>query len=104
MPLPDPQPHLLVLNAAEGLLQFIIAREEPEKPPVPLCCEARHAPSQGAELLIPALQSCLRRLKLHPDVIRRIACVRGPGSFTGLRLVLPLSLIPLLRCRRSTLF
>lgn len=82
--------HCLCLNAAEGLLQLVIARRESAGPPAftLLCAESWHAPSQGAELLAPALADALARLKLAPGDIDRIACVRGPGSFTGLRLVL----------------
>ena len=114
-------PYLLVLNAAEGVIQYLIARVEPAPhaapsvvAPVPsaanasgpaaeahsffapglnatlhlLCAHDWHAPSQGAELLAPALAHSLERLNIRPGGIGRIACVRGPGSFTGLRLVL----------------
>ncbi len=82
--------HLLCLNAAEGMLQLLIARRESSGPSpfTLLCSESWHAPSQGAELLAPALADALTRLGLAARDIRRIACVRGPGSFTGLRLVL----------------
>ncbi len=82
--------HCLCLNAAEGLLQLVIARRESAGPSAftLLCAESWHAPSQGAELLTPALADALARLKLAPGDIDRIACVRGPGSFTGVRLVL----------------
>lgn len=85
-------PCLLVLNAAEGRLQFILARsdkaEAGESRLVPLCAQSWNAPSQGAELLAPALRDALARLHLKPGDIGRIACVRGPGSFTGVRLAL----------------
>lgn len=84
-------PHILILNAAEGLLQLLIARKETAGPAsglVLLCAQSWHAPSQGAELLALALQQALERLKLTPSDIGGIACVRGPGSFTGVRLVL----------------
>ena len=82
--------HCLCLNAAEGLLHLIIARQEAAgaAPLTLLCSQAWHAPSQGAELLAPALADALARLGLVPGDIRRIACVRGPGSFTGVRLTL----------------
>lgn len=82
--------HCLCLNAAEGLLHLIIARQEAGGPTAFTlrCSQAWHAPSQGAELLAPALADALARLDLVPGDIRRIACVRGPGGFTGLRLAL----------------
>ena len=74
---------LILLNAAEGLLQVglagegrIIAWQE---------CEAA---GQGAERLIPALAEMLDETGYARRQISRIACVRGPGSFTGIRLAL----------------
>ena len=53
--------HCLCLNAAEGLLQLVIARRESAGPAAftLLCAEAWHAPSQGAELLVPALADAI---------------------------------------------
>lgn len=87
---PDTPPHLLMLNAAEGRLQLLVAREDPAAGAgyTLLCAQSLHAPSQGAELLAPALDNTLERLRLSPRSLTRIAAVRGPGSFTGLRLVL----------------
>ena len=103
------QHHLLVLNAAEGGIQLALARLEPEKKsplqhgpnteravpasigafkPVLLCSQWWSAPSQGAELLTPALENALTCLGLAPGAISHIACVRGPGGFTGIRLAL----------------
>jgi len=81
-------PYILALNAAEGVLQIIVARQDEGGSYTCLCAEDRQAPSQGAELLAPALADALERLCLTPKDIGRIAVVRGPGSFTGLRLVL----------------
>lgn len=101
----------LILNAAEGRVQFVLARPEdvpqntelvvPQNagtgtsqntahvPPLHLLGhETLDAPSRGTELLPPALADMLHRLELTPADIGRIACVHGPGSFTGLRLVL----------------
>jgi tRNA threonylcarbamoyl adenosine modification protein YeaZ len=79
---------LLVLNAAESLLHIIIARREADGTHTRLCAQSWHAPAQGAEILTPALDDALQRLRIAPHDIGRIAAVRGPGSFTGLRLVL----------------
>jgi tRNA threonylcarbamoyl adenosine modification protein YeaZ len=76
---------LLILNAAEGSLHFLLARLAPL---ALLCSQRWHLPSQGAELLAPALGQALSALRLSPASLARIACVRGPGSFTGLRLAL----------------
>ncbi|MCL1939778.1 MAG: tRNA (adenosine(37)-N6)-threonylcarbamoyltransferase complex dimerization subunit type 1 TsaB [Desulfovibrionaceae bacterium] len=84
----EESPCLLVLNAAEGLLHIIIARQEADGAYTRLCAQSWHAPTQGAELLTPALDHALQRLCIAPHDIGRIAAVRGPGSFTGLRLVL----------------
>lgn len=89
--LPDSVSHILILNAAEGLLQFLLARREGAGDGTFLvreCFQSWHAPSQGAELLAPALQDALKRLKLAPGQVGGIASVCGPGSFTGLRLAL----------------
>ena len=87
----EESPYLLVLNAAEGLLQVVLARQDNTSEgalPVQLCAQEWHAPSQGAELLAPALQDAFTRLGITAKDIGRIASVRGPGSFTGVRLTI----------------
>ncbi len=74
---------LLLLNASEGLLQVGLA----EGPRVTAWHEFEAA-GQGAETLIPALAEMLRKAGYERAQISRIACVRGPGSFTGIRLAL----------------
>lgn len=81
------QPHILALNTAEGRLQMLIARDD-DGAAEPRFAASWHAPSQGAELLAPALRDACGRLGISPADIRRIAVVRGPGSFTGIRLAL----------------
>lgn len=73
----------LILNASEGRIQILFVRENEL-----LCAQEWSAPSQGTELLTPVLADTFRRLGLRPSDVSRIACVVGPGSFTGLRLVL----------------
>lgn len=73
----------LILNAAEGALQIILTDDGR-----PLASQEWHRPERATEILAPALADMLQRLGLRPSDLRRIACVRGPGSFTGIRLVL----------------
>lgn len=77
---------LLVLNAAEARVQCVIAEEGRI-----LCSQDWDAPSRGTELLPPLLADTLVRLERAPKDVERIACVTGPGSFTGIRLVLTLT-------------
>ena len=73
----------LILNAAEARLQLVIAEGSRI-----LGVQEYAAPSRGTEMLTPALANMLHMLHSTPQEITRIACVAGPGSFTGLRLVL----------------
>ena len=73
----------LILNACESTLQIGVTHDEE-----PLCFQQWHIPKQATEILAPALASIFDNLHLKPAKIRRIACVNGPGSFTGIRLVL----------------
>jgi tRNA threonylcarbamoyl adenosine modification protein YeaZ len=73
----------LILNAAEERLQIVLSREREL-----LCAQHWAVPSRGAEVLAPALESAFSRLRVPFSDLERIACVRGPGSFTGIRLVL----------------
>ncbi len=109
---------LLVLNAAESRAQLIVARVEggffheaasrmekkddgfsapfqageSDKGAFPyaelLCSQEWNAPSRGTEILPAALEHVFCALDISVDRLGRIACVRGPGSFTGIRLVL----------------
>ncbi|MDR3044227.1 MAG: tRNA (adenosine(37)-N6)-threonylcarbamoyltransferase complex dimerization subunit type 1 TsaB [Desulfovibrio sp.] len=73
----------LALNAAESRVQVAALRDGEA-----LFAQEWHVPSQGTELLAPALADAFGRMRLSLADVRRIACVQGPGSFTGLRLVL----------------
>ena len=73
----------LVLNAAEGVLQILLEREG-----LPLCTQSWNAPTRSTEILAPALADMWARLGCGARDVARIACVRGPGSFTGVRLTL----------------
>ena len=73
----------LILNAAEGALQIIVTEDERL-----LCVQEWHKADRATEILAPALAEICTALGITPAAFRRIACVRGPGSFTGIRLVL----------------
>ena len=73
----------LVLNAAEGRLQIVLADGL-----AIICTQDWAASRRGTELLSPALERMFSGLRLRFADLERIACVRGPGSFTGIRLVL----------------
>lgn len=73
----------LVLNAAEGCLQIAVTENEGL-----LAFEEWFQPAQATETLAWALDGICHRLDIAPASFRRIACVTGPGSFTGIRLVL----------------
>lgn len=73
----------LVLNACEGALQIAVSDNER-----PLCFEEWFAPQRATEILAPALEQICKRLNIAVAQFRRIGCFAGPGSFTGIRLVL----------------
>jgi tRNA threonylcarbamoyl adenosine modification protein YeaZ len=80
---------LLVLNAAEARLQTVLGEWNEETGALAfISAQERHAPSQGTELLAQLLSDQLKRAHAVPGDIARIACVSGPGSFTGLRLAI----------------
>ena len=87
---PDPGPLLLVLDGAGDRLQFLLAQEQ--GPDLALLCHQDWAVAgQSARFLAPALDNALKLFGRAAKDIRRIACVRGPGGFTGIRLVLALA-------------
>ena len=73
----------LILNAAEGALQIVVTEDERL-----LCVQEWHKADRATEILAPALSEICTTLGMAPAAFRRIACVRGPGAFTGIRLVL----------------
>lgn len=76
-------PLTLSLNTAARYVQFVLSRDG-----VMLCAQHWLARKDGAELLAPALDHACRQLGCAARDIERVACVAGPGSFTGIRLAL----------------
>lgn len=87
----------LILNAAEGVLQILVTEDEQI-----LCAQEWHRSERATEILAPALAELAVSLGIAWSDLRRIACVRGPGSFTGIRLTLATA-AALRRCGRAQL-
>jgi tRNA threonylcarbamoyl adenosine modification protein YeaZ len=78
---------VLALNAAEERIQAVLGRREE----LLVSYEVR-APSKGITLLPRAVQRCLEEAGMQAADLDGIACVRGPGAFTGLRIALSYAL------------
>ncbi|WP_286181938.1 tRNA (adenosine(37)-N6)-threonylcarbamoyltransferase complex dimerization subunit type 1 TsaB [Desulfovibrio sp. Huiquan2017] len=90
MAMPKPiRPHdlTLVLSGPEERLQLVLGQPGPDGLGL-LASRQWTVPGQSVRFLAPGLQAALDEFGLDASVLARIACVRGPGSFTGLRLVL----------------
>lgn len=73
----------LIINAAESCLQIGVTANEKL-----LAFQEWFEPCKAAETLTWALDGICRRCGISPATFRRIACINGPGSFTGIRLAL----------------
>lgn len=73
----------LIMNACEGVLQIAITDDEKV-----LCFQEWFSPKRATETLAPALKNIFELLRISPRNFKRIACFCGPGSFTGIRLIL----------------
>ena len=87
---------LLALNGADERLQLALGRIEPGGPVdgsvvAPLAAQEWTVPGSAVRFLAPGIRQVLDSLGLAAQNIRRIACVTGPGSFTGLRMSLALA-------------
>lgn len=89
---PSIEPLWLALNAAEGRLQLVLGDAQGTV----LHGQEYDAPGRAMPLLAPALAHAFSTLGLNLPALKQrlagIACVRGPGNFTGLRLSLSTAL------------
>ena len=53
-----------------------------------ICYQSVIAPKKHAELLLPAIDLCMKEAKLSFDELKGIFVGEGPGSFTGIRMAL----------------
>lgn len=87
-----PEKLYIACNAAEEHLHVVLGGADG----VPLYVQEFRAPAQAMRFLAPALEHAFVRLGLPPETLGQrlagIACVRGPGNFTGLRLSLSTAL------------
>ncbi len=85
---------ILAVNGADERLQIAVGRAtgEGQSGGVSLlAAEEWTVPRQAARFLAPGIEWLLAGLGAKPADVRRIACVTGPGSFTGLRMSLALA-------------
>ena len=73
----------LVLNACEGDLQIVLTDDEEL-----VCAQNWAVANNGTEILAPAIRQIFALAGKRLADLKRIGCVRGPGGFTGIRLVL----------------
>lgn len=76
----------LVFSAEDGLVQIVLLRGADIA-----VAQTWHCDNRATEILPAALKDMLTLLGLSARDLVKIACVNGPGSFTGIRLVLALS-------------
>ena len=77
----------LALAGCEDRLQLALGQPGPDGC-VLLASREWTVPGQSVRFLLPGLEETLRGFGVGMEAVARIGCVRGPGSFTGLRLVL----------------
>lgn len=85
---------LLAINGADERLQLALGRlpQDGSQPGAELLASQEWTvPGQSVRFLAPGIRHMVDALGLDMGAIRRIACVHGPGSFTGLRMSLALA-------------
>ncbi len=78
---------VLAMSGPEDRLQLVLGKPEADGFRV-LASREWTVPGESVRFLIPGLDETLKAFSLTTADIGKIACTRGPGSFTGLRLVL----------------
>lgn len=91
-PRPDNGKLILALNGCEGRVRLVLGRVPPDGEASVLHGLEFTAHTRGNTLLAPSLENLFTSAGVKPGDLAGIACVRGPGSFTGLRLVLGFAL------------
>ncbi len=74
---------VLALSCCESLLQVVIGSKQGV-----LFGQEFSCPGNAMPHMAPAMAAGLRNLGLKPADLSGVACVRGPGSFTGIRMAL----------------
>ena len=74
---------VLALNCTESLLQVVIGSHRGV-----LFSQEISCPGNAMPHMVPAIADGLKTLGLKPADLAGLACVRGPGSFTGIRMAL----------------
>lgn len=75
-----PNKPALVLNTAESRVQLVVGTRERL-----LYARQFEIQARTMQVLPPAVQACMHELGLRPGMLDRVAAVRGPGTFTGVR-------------------
>ncbi|MEW5773670.1 MAG: tRNA (adenosine(37)-N6)-threonylcarbamoyltransferase complex dimerization subunit type 1 TsaB [Thermodesulfobacteriota bacterium] len=78
---------VLALCGVEARLTAVLARRG-----AVLAALSLDAPGRHNEVLAPAVERLMRLADVAPADLSGVACVRGPGSFTGVRMTLAFSL------------
>lgn len=81
---------ILAVNGADERLQIALGREGGAGGAELLAAQEWTVPGQAVRFLAPGVRAMLDGLGASAGEVRRIACVHGPGSFTGLRMSLSL--------------
>ncbi|MGL1861938.1 MAG: tRNA (adenosine(37)-N6)-threonylcarbamoyltransferase complex dimerization subunit type 1 TsaB [Pseudodesulfovibrio sp.] len=78
---------ILAMCGTEARLQMVLGQPGEDGTSL-LASRQWNVPTQTLKFLTPGLKEMLDGFDITVDAIDKIACVAGPGSFTGLRLVL----------------